>query len=253
MQPIRDALLSTLPLAAMVTLIVAGATHVAGLAEQQRLTRLNYAPPPVGMVFVPAGEFLVGSSSAVADADEFPLRRAFTRAFYIDIYEVTNAEFNRFDSSHEFTPERANWPVTGISKEAAQAYAESLGKRLPTAAEWEKAARGSNGQTYPWGEEYRDGLANIGADEMMPVGSFRGGASPYGVHDMAGNAWEWTSDVFRDKPSIGANAIERNVIKGGGYSYSPFQARASYQGFESIGGTCNDLGFRCAMDAVPLE
>lgn len=108
-----------------------------------------YLPAPNGMVLVPAGYFSMGSNMAGVEANEGPSRDAFTGAFYIDQYEITNAQFQAFDRSHRFPEGHENWPVTGIYKHRAEAYAAHYGKRLPTAAEWEKAARGNDGRRYP--------------------------------------------------------------------------------------------------------
>jgi formylglycine-generating enzyme required for sulfatase activity len=85
---------------------------------------------------------------------------------------------------------------------------------------------------------------------LEPVGSHPESASPYGAQDMIGNAWEWVEDTHRDRSVFGTQASEHEVIKGGGYSYNAYQSRASYNGFEGLGGTCNDVGFRCAKDAT---
>ncbi len=227
-----------------------GTSHLRMTIHRANLVAAEYEPAPPGMVFVPPGEFLRGSDSASADHSEGPLRPAFVPGFYIDRHEVTNAQFRGFDSSYSFAADCANWPVTGISRERAEAYATWKGLRLPTALEWEKAARGTDGREYPWGDTFDAKCANLGGkDTLAPVGSYPEGASPYGALDMAGNAWEWTAETYRDDEELGTARIDRNVIRGGGYSYSPLQGRAAYKGFESVGATCNDLGFRCAGDA----
>ncbi len=215
------------------------------------LANRDYADPPPGMVLVPAGRFLMGTNDAGAGDDEKPLRKRFLPAFYIDTHEVTNAAFKEFDPTHEFPADKANFPATGITLQQARDYAASIGKRLPTLAEWEKAARGTDGRNFPWGNEFRDGIANIGGNPgLVAVGQHEASVSPYGAHDMTGNAWEWVDDTHRDGGFLtGRNVMKREIIKGGGYSYSPYQARVSYNGFEGVGSTCNDVGFRCAMDA----
>ena len=209
---------------------------------------------PEGMVAVPAGYFLFGTDDPTAGEDERPQRRKFLSAFYIDAYEVTNAEFQAFKLAHSFAPGRENFPATGIPLAEARAYAASIGKRLPTLAEWEKAARGTDGRDYTWGNEFRDDVANIGAGkDLAEIGQFPNSASPYGAHDMIGNAWEWVDDVHFDGGffSTGGSRIEREIIKGGAFSYAAFQGRASYNGYESVGMTCNDVGFRCVEDLPP--
>ena len=243
----------------LASLVVAVAAAVAWAAvwgqsawDRHRLLSARYAPPPEGMVFVPPGEFLLGSNRPEADHTERPQRRAFVRAFYIDKHEVTNAEFKRFAASHTYPEGRDDWPVVKVNKAAAEAYAVWAGKRLPTSVEWEKAARGADGRQYPWGDAFDPAKANLGGGEsLMPVGSFPSGASPYGAMDMAGNAWEWVADVYRDNHWPGTGNIERGIIRGGAYAYPAHQGRTCYIGFEGQNLTCGDLGFRCAKDAAP--
>lgn len=246
-----------------VSVIVSGAVAIALMSsvlfwggrtlQQRALVHAEYAPPPPGMVFVPPGNFLLGSADPQAPEDEGPLRSSFLPAFYIDTYEVTHAQYKAFDPDHEIPPGKGDFPITGLSLEEARAYAAGVGKRLPTAAEWEKAARGDDGRAYPWGNEFKNGHANLGGQEdLVAVGSFPKGVSPYGAHDMTGNAWEWVETPYVQKGLFGDKLFATEIIKGGAYSYAPFQGRACYNGFEGIGGTCNDVGFRCVQDAVPL-
>ncbi len=183
---------------------------------------------PGDMVFVPAGDFLMGSD--LWDVDEQPEHYAYLDAFWIDAFEVTNAQYHDFwiasggfRSAH--TPLSyggrngiGNWPnralaqpdqpIVGVSWYDAKAYAAWAGLRLPTEAEWEKAARGMDGRFYPWGDGFHDAvkgsrthantwIADDGYDETLaPVGSFPSGVSPFGAHDMAGNVWEWVEDAY---------------------------------------------------------
>jgi gamma-glutamyl hercynylcysteine S-oxide synthase len=216
------------------------------------LLNRSYAEPPEAMVLVPAGDTQIGTDNDIAGDDEKPLRTAFLPAFYIDTHEVTNVEFQKFDPKFTFDEGKDNYPVTGITLQRARDYAASVGKRLPRISEWEKAARGTDGRDYTWGNDFQFGLANVGnGDALEPIGQHPKSVSPYGVHDMIGNAWEWVDDDWRDSGifGFGKQGISREVIKGGAFSYGAYQARASYNGYEGIGGTCNDVGFRCVLDA----
>lgn len=224
------------------------------------------------MVFVPAGEFWMGSDDSNAEPDERPMRKIFLPAFYIDRIEVTNRRYQELVPAHRFPPGEENLPVTHVLKSEAEEFCRRAGRRLPTTAEWEKAARGTDGRVYPWGEVFQADHANLNRrtnlvatnapDCKSPLalsrgklagGSFPEGASPYGCQDMAGNVWEWVSDVWVDEQPLGTrlDAEARGILRGGAYSYSPRQARTSYQGFEALGATCHDVGFRCALDAIP--
>lgn len=232
--------------------------------------RAQYAPPPEGMVFVPAGWFWMGSDDPEAEPDEHPRRRVYLPAYYIDKFEVTNREFKRFKPGHTYPEGQDDLPVTKVYKPEAIAYAKWAGKRLPTNAEWEKAARGTDGRRYPWGNQFETNRANLDPAKVaqamgkvceLPVtadgrrkvepGSFPSGASPYGAMDMAGNVWEWVSDNHRDSlwMRVTGEYTERGIIRGGAYAYSPKQARTTHQAFEALNSTCNDVGFRCVMTA----
>jgi formylglycine-generating enzyme required for sulfatase activity len=222
------------------------------------------------MVFVPPGEFLMGNSDPSAEPDERPLRRVFLPGFYIDRFEVTNRQFQRFKPSHRFPIGEEDLPVTAVLKQEAQAYSRWAGRRLPTDAEWEKAARGLDGRVYPWGNVYEPARANVDRHALRRFtnrvcvpspdrpsrgkrrgGSCPGGASPYGCEDMAGNVWEWVEDEWTDRGGwLGVGQRQRRgILRGGASTYSPWQARAAYHGFEGLEATCHDVGFRCALDA----
>jgi formylglycine-generating enzyme required for sulfatase activity len=169
-----------------------------------------------GMVLVPAGEFLMGSldSDHAAEADEKPQRVVQLPDFYIDEFEISNIEYKRFIDATGYPPpptwEDAQYeagadfyPVTHVTWWDAVAYARWVGKRLPSEAEWEKAARGPEGRRYPWGEEFDAGLANAG-DGYAPISSFLGGVSVYGAQNMAGNVAEWTSSTYEPSPELEA-------------------------------------------------
>jgi len=250
------------------------AAHLGWLALQHnQLLTQEYEPPPAGMVFVPPGDFLMGSDEPSAEPDERPLRRVFVAGFYIGRYEVTNREFQRFKPSHRFAVGEEDLPVTFVRKQEAQAYCRWAGGRLPTDAEWEKAARGADGRVYPWGNVFDAARANLerhvqsstnggclpSSTRSVPGktrgGSFPGGASPYGCEEMAGNVWEWVEDVWTDPGGwLGVDGRQqRGILRGGASSYSSRQARTSYHGFEALDTTCHDVGFRCAMSARKRE
>jgi formylglycine-generating enzyme required for sulfatase activity len=169
-----------------------------------------------GMTLIAAGEFKMGSSPADnwAESDEQPQRVVNLPAFYIDELEVTQLQYKQFVDASGWPPPR-DWkegtfpedteflPVTGVTWWDANAYARWAGKRLPTEAEWEKAARGSDGRRFPWGDAFEPDHAN-NSENLLPVGSKPTGASPYGVQDMAGNVSEWTSSIYAPYPKIEA-------------------------------------------------
>ena len=152
--------------------------------------------PPEGMVYVPAGEFIMGST--YGDPDERPRQIASTKAFFIDKYEVSNEEFAQFDPSFKYPPEKKNNAVI-VTWSQADAYAKWAGKRLPTEKEWEKAARGTDGRVFPWGNTY-DNTYVVWDQKETRGASIAKPASPYGCYDMAGSVWEWTSDWYKPYP-----------------------------------------------------
>ena len=221
------------------------------------------------MVFVPAGEFTMGGQIL---PDEQPVHTVNLNAFWIDTYEVTNALYHKCveaggcqplqnasttSGSSSDDPAQSNHPVTQIAWTEADQYCKWAGKRLPTEAEWEKAARGTDARTYPWGNTFDATLVNSaynGDLHTTAVGSYPAGASPYGALDMAGNVWEWVADWYaenyytqspRDNPT-GPASGRLKVARGGGYGGTEAvmrgaQRRSMYP--DEFGGF---LGFRCA-------
>ncbi|HYP29432.1 MAG TPA: SUMF1/EgtB/PvdO family nonheme iron enzyme [Blastocatellia bacterium] len=221
---------------------------------------------PEGMVMVAAGTYTIGRD--VKDNYESPAHSVTLPAFYIDRTEVTNSAYKKFvdATGHEppggwkdgtFPEGLDNHPVTGVSWQDAVDYATWAGKRLPTEEEWEAAARGSEGWLYPWGNEWKADLANIGTKSTREVGQFPGGASPSGALDMIGNVWEWTADEFHLYPGNTEEAPENikqaslfRIIRGGAYDGSKLHT-ATYRGFvEADSRKYNKTGFRCARSAA---
>ncbi len=217
----------------------------------------------VEMVFVPASEFIMGSEDVGADDDARPVAKIFVGSFWIDKFEVTNARYRRCVEDGACTrpvgqayddPTRANHPVTIISWQQAVAYCRWSGKRLPTESEWEKAARGTDGRRYPWGNRFDAGRANAGYTAgTTPVGSYPQGGSPYGVMDMAGNVWEWTSSLYKPypySPSDGRENLDARgarVNRGGSWYYGPKYILTYHRANTNhIYRRISDLGFRCA-------
>src|SRR5262245_38532820 len=241
----------------------------------QHRHRVNYKTPSLpqqldqSMVLVPAGEFLMGSWTG--DADERPVRRVYLDAFFMDKNQLTVGEYAKFlaATSHEVPPEwnimsrpmHQKRPVVNVDWEDAAAYCKWAGKRQPTEAEWEKAARGTDGRTYPWGDEPPTKFHGNMKQELWNnhmgltlVGMFGDGKSPYGINDMAGNVWEWVSDWYDNdnystaplrNPTGPTTGISK-VVRGGSWGSGPEGLRSaerethvpSFQGY----GT----GFRCA-------
>jgi formylglycine-generating enzyme required for sulfatase activity len=178
--------------------------------------------------------------------------------FYIDVYLVTNAQYAQFIAATGRTaPQRwedgryleglDNHPVVFVTWNDASAYAEWAGKALPTSQQWEKAARGTRGAVYPWGDQPTPAKGNVrenGVGSTTPVDCYQTGISPYGVYDMCGNVWEWCSTETRHG---------RHELKGGSWT-SPFD-RATPSSFNDAAATMcdDDTGFRCATPAETLE
>ncbi len=229
----------------------------------------------VPMALIPAGEFPMGSvkGSANAKRSESPQRMVSLDAYYMDVYEVTTKDYATFLAATQPQAPKA-WnqvdlakhgdrPVVGVTWDHAMAYCKWVGKRLPTEAEWEKAARGTDGRQYPWGNELptsdRATLTKKwdGYDTPTPVGSLEAGKSPYGLYDMAGNAMEWVSDWYDPKyyktaPSKnpkGPETGKAGVVRGGGWGFLPADARTARRIYPPRETRCINIGFRCANEA----
>ncbi len=152
--------------------------------------------PPTGMVYVPAGSFIMGCE--LGDPDERPKHLASTGAYFIDQYEVSYEEFRQFDPSFVI-PEGREERAVIVNWHQASEFCAWVGKRLPTEKEWEKAARGIDGRMFPWGNTFDESFV-VWDQRTSRGGSIAKPASPYGAFDMAGSVWEWTSDWYQPYP-----------------------------------------------------
>lgn len=245
-------------------------------AQLDRLRKSKpLVPPAVGdtpMVDIPEGDFMMGRDGNEALEDERPGHRVWLDAFTIEANEVTTGQYALFLSKgNRSVPwqwetvdltQHADRPVIGVSWNDAQAYCSWKGKRLPTEAEWEKAARGTDGRKYPWGNEVpTNEYANfaLGArfsysQVLFPVASYEKGKSPYGVYQMAGNVYEWVQDwyatnYYEASPARnpqGPAQGQFKVVRGGSWSDLP-KYLLTYSRFKLPPGTRNSYtGFRCA-------
>jgi formylglycine-generating enzyme required for sulfatase activity len=230
------------------------------------------------MVYVPAGEFIMGSDEG--DSDERPVHTVYLDAFYIDKTEVTNAQYRTCveaeacgapsDTTYYDKADYAQHPVVYVSWNDADAYCQWAGKRLPTEAEWEKAARETDGRKYPWGNtfdggrlnfcdlncesDHKDTEADDGYARTAPMGSYPAGASPYGALDMAGNVWEWVadwydSDYYSQSPGRnppGPDSGTLRVLRGDLWGSAPNAVRCANRHGGTPDFRYHSRGFRCA-------
>jgi formylglycine-generating enzyme required for sulfatase activity len=231
------------------------------------------------MVLIPEGPFQMGSPAGNGDSDEMPQHAVYLPAFYIDLKEVTQAQFAQFSQATQYPKPvvpvfeeelslitRPELPVVAVSWDAAKDYCQWAGKRLPTEAEWEKAAGGEQGYRWPWGNDSLDRTANLREDEdgykfLAPPGRFESGRSPYGLYDMAGNAAEWAADWYDAdyykaapfKVPKGPDTGKFRVYRGGSWNESLVNARVAKRFTAAQHQTSAVIGFRCAKDASPGE
>lgn len=225
---------------------------------------------PENMTFIPAGSFLMGS--ATGQLDEQPEHEVRLDAFFLDTYEVSNADFracqadggceapvltNAFTRQNYYNdPAFANYPVIGVRWTHANAYCQWAGKRLPTEAEWEYAASGPDNFTWPWGNEFDPALSAASAPDTQPVDEYPDGASPFGIFNMAGNVNEWVLDTY--DPTFYANSPAENplnetsgnrIYRGGSFSNTDGSFYTTSRRYnKSISTFDVDLGFRCAQE-----
>ena len=247
-----------------------GAKESATGQKQSQEKPASAQPQEGSMAVVPAGEFMMGSSTG--DADEQPAHKVHVDAFSMDRYEVTVGQYATFlqatgvnsplDWNTMNQPAHQKRPVANVDWADAAAYCKWAGKRLPTEAEWEKAARGTDGRLYPWGNDPPTPLhANYGKTgshdygALALVGTLEAGKSPYGVYDMAGNVWEWVSDwydndYYKNSPQqnpTGPPMGGFKVIRGGAWNSNMRNLRSADRywdppSFRSL----YFPGFRCA-------
>jgi iron(II)-dependent oxidoreductase len=240
------------------------------------------------MIAIPAGSFIMGTNRRLSDVQDHPQHKVDLPAYKISKYPVTNAQYMRFVSDAGHRPP-LNWnegkvkkeelvhPVTMVSWYDAKAYCAWRGGRLPTEAEWEKASRGTDGRRWPWGNQMQvDNLNtyyNVGS--TTDVTHYPGGASPYGVLDMAGNVSEWTADeflpykgsdapkeLFQAKIGVANSPIDKAlkvvdmvpvngryvVMRGGSWKSDPFSTASYHRNYSFPNYASDFYGFRCAQD-----
>ena len=198
---------------------------------------------PDGMVYIPAGEFIMGDAEEPGTQGGKLVK---TLVYLIDLYEVTHEDYKKFKPEHSFHPKRSRWPVALVTYEDAASFCSSKDKRLPTEIEWEKAARGKDGRKWPW-KIYID-HPNNGFSGFMPepVNKRKEWISPYGLYGMGYNVWEWTTD---DYTPVGREG-KFKVLRGGllqshlTIKFSPTWFRNWMAPEEKL----NFIGFRCAKD-----
>ncbi len=260
----------------------------------ERLTTITHIIPPtpsvqfqirsidkMELIYIPSGEFFMGSitNDPLAEKDEWPRHPVFVDSFWIDKTEITNHQYRLcvasgvceapFEQRNSFFQD--DLPVVGVDWFQSQAYCEWVGGRLPTEAEWEKAARGTDSRIYPWGNEFdgtrlnscdknciqdwKDVRWDDGYKYTAPVGSYPDGASPYGILDMSGNVWEWTNDWYAEDYYVDApyrnpmgpmDGVQR-VIRGGSWHYSGRNLRAVNRHKDTPTFRYDKIGFRCVL------
>lgn len=239
-------------------------------------------------ILIPAGKFMMGcdpENNAGVDClpDILPLHEVDLSAYTIDQYEVSNAQYARCVSAgacqepktfgqrerpdYYLDSDFADFPVVAVDWNQADAYCRWVGGRLPTEAEWEKAARGEDLRPYPWGFEAADcskanfnssteGRCSVGTTR---VGTYPQGASAYGVMDMAGNVWEWTNDWYdwtyyqhsSVKDPMGPDTGYHKIVKGGAWDYSGNVITISYNSDHAPKEFKSSFGFRCVREVKP--
>lgn len=277
----------------MRTFVPAVAAGVLLLAPWVLAQRPSRSAPVIDRVMIPAGSFYMGSDDR-GEPDERPRHQLELQAFLIDRTEVTRGDYRRCEGAGVCTSARPldarfqdpRQPIVGVSWHQARTYCAWARGRLPTEAEWEKAARGADGRVFPWGDQYPDGTRAVyGRSEATghpePVGSRPRGDSPYGLHDMAGNVWEWVESPYDPyayrtptRPAtcetalaaladLRARGVRRftgtnplpneceRVLRGGGWNYGGEGLRSANRVHHPAGFRLVMSGFRCAAAPAP--
>jgi formylglycine-generating enzyme required for sulfatase activity len=232
----------------------------------------------MSLLYVPAGEFTMGSESGFDN--ERPAHTVYLDEFWIDQTEVTVHMYSlcvaakvckkpaikasALYANYYDSPDFEDYPVIHVDWNMAKTYCEWAGRRLPTEAEWEKAARSEQALTYPWGsEEPNNHLLNFDNQkrDVTAVGSYPGGAGPYGALDLAGNAWEWVADwyggtYYASSPAsnpFGPKSGQERVLRGGSWLDRSIYVRSSNRDHKSPDDACVNCGFRCAVSQSTPE
>jgi len=239
-----------------------------------------------GMVYIPAGEFIMGTDPKKEKDyspslgftnnpyhDEVPERKLYLKGFYIDKYEVTMGQYAEFTKATgtEF-PEAIekldiekykNYPVSCVTWYDAAEYAQWANKKLPTEAQWEKAARGTGRRRYPWGNKIKKTSGNFSRKGIFPVGTYKDDVSPYGVYGMAGSLDEWVVNWYKPYPGHNKDCVEDDsdfgesykVYRGGSWGGQEghlhlfeYTSRVSHRGYENPYVVSNTSGFRCVIE-----
>ncbi len=217
------------------------------------------------MLYIPEGPFMMGNDSV---DDEKPAQKVTLGAYWIDQTEVTNSMYaicvsqgkcqqpqqssSSTRSKYYNNPQYTDYPVIFVKWNQAEAYCIWAGAKLPSEAQWEKAARGTDGKEYPWGAGINKSYANINGSDTNRVGGLISGISPYGAYDMAGNVWEWASSLYQPYPYNSLDgredltSVSSRVLRGGSWNDVEFAARSAKRGGAAPFDSFNDVGFRCA-------
>jgi sulfatase modifying factor 1 len=274
-------MISYIVIAATMALLTAYSVVESAAPQPAEILGKDGAP----MVLVPAGPFPMGVPAGDRDGgrDEYPRHDVMLHAFYIDKFEVTHGQYAEFvQATGHRTPQnpknsaRTLWkdgqpsgslaerPVINVDWHDADAYCRWAGKRLPTEAEWEKAARGTDGRRFPWGnveptpKHLNYNQQWVGEKTLMPVGSYEPGKSPYGVYDMAGNVWEWVADwydpfYYEKSPAENPKGPEtgsHKVLRSSGWSVETPLVRIFTRVKSDPLNRNDSTGFRCAGHAA---